>query len=191
MGRRRGQQKRWTTCTVLPTRTAHARGISVTTLTNCPKQLEHLSLCALACVEIVEISLGIPHCPERPITDKKITSLLCISSQASAGSGHSARARTPQACVGPPALTMRIHHPVLDMGVHAPSQRTAPFPSVNTSTGTCTCTRSLGLLNFANEGSVTASLPAHRVISGARCPILPGGIVIGNQVGGGGRGELG
>ena len=39
--------------------------------------------------------------------------------------------------------------------------------------------------------SVTASLPAHWVISGARCPILPGGIVIGNQVGGGGRGEGG
>ena len=35
------------------------------------------------------------------------------------------------------------------------------------------------------------SLPALRVIPGARCPRLPGGIVLGNQVGAGGRGDWG
>ena len=36
------------------------------------------------------------------------------------------------------------------------------------------------------------SLPALRVIPGARCPrLLPGGIVLGNQVGAGGRGDWG
>jgi hypothetical protein len=68
-----------------------------------------------------------------------------------------------------------------------PSQRTAPFPSVNTST---VLARS-GYSHISLVRSVTASLPAHRVISGARCPILPGVIVIGNQVGGRGRGEGG
>jgi hypothetical protein len=49
-------------------------------------------------------------------------------------------------------------------------------------------TRSLGLLNFSLVRSVSRLSPStpHTVIS-ARCPILPGGIVIGNQVEGGRR----
>ena len=63
------------------------------------------------------------------------------------------------------------------------SQRSAPHPSVNTSTEYI---RSLGLFNFA---PVNLS-PSIHGDPWSRCPI-PGGIVIGNQVGDGGRGEAG
>ena len=67
-----------------------------------------------------------------------------------------------------------------------PSQRTAPLPSVNTST--VLSTRSLGRLNFASEVGLSQHSALRVIVPGARCPILPGGIVLGNQVGGGGRG---
>ncbi len=58
-----------------------------------------------------------------------------------------------------------------------------PLPSVNTSTGDeVLSTRSLGLLNFASVvGSVSPSTQYD--LWRARCPILPGGIEIVNQVG--------
>jgi len=56
-----------------------------------------------------------------------------------------------------------------------PSQRTAPLPSVNTST-------EYSLARATQFRYLGRSLPAHSVITGACYPILPGGIVIGNQV---------
>jgi hypothetical protein len=76
-----------------------------------------------------------------------------------------------------------------------PSQRTAPLPPVNTSTeyslSESTQLRMGSAFAREREERLPCSLhPAHRVIHAARCPILLGGIVIGNQAGGFARGRV-
>jgi len=79
----------------------------------------------------------------------------------------------------------QAHHTTVP---HMVPQGTAPLPSVNTSTEYSLARATHH--DFASEVGLS-QVPARSVISGTRCPILPGGIVIGHRQSGGGWGEGG